>query len=251
MFIYLIVNRETGKYYIGQHKGNNLKKYLQTKLSSARHHHNGQSHLFNSMRKYPQSSLWSIHALRSDIQTREELDKTERDFIKFLKAQNPEYGYNICRGGEGFTGTHSPATRQKLSASIRIGMSTIEYRQKRSLNSKEMWQRPGYRENHIKKIKETLASPEKRAEKSKISKRLWFNKSAKMLRANIEAWSNPKKHAKRVEAIKAGHANPQAHIKCSKASKQTWSNSEHRVKMTKVRKNIWSNPEFRPKEPKP
>ena len=55
MFIYLIVNHETGKYYIGQHKGKSLKKYLQTKLSNARYQENGRSRLFNSMRKYPQS----------------------------------------------------------------------------------------------------------------------------------------------------------------------------------------------------
>ncbi len=116
MFIYLIVNHETGKYYIGQHKGNNLQKYLKTKLSSARHQKSGKSHLFNSMRKYPQSTLWSIHALRSDIQTREELDETERDFIKFLRSQDPEYGYNICRGGEGRTGPLSPEEKEKFQA---------------------------------------------------------------------------------------------------------------------------------------
>jgi len=37
MFIYLIVNHTTGKYYVGQHKGDNLKKYLQRKFSEARH----------------------------------------------------------------------------------------------------------------------------------------------------------------------------------------------------------------------
>lgn len=68
------------------------------------------------MRKYPQSTLWSIHALRSDIQTRPELDETERDFIKFLRAQDPEYGYNICRGGEGRTGPLSPEERVKFQA---------------------------------------------------------------------------------------------------------------------------------------
>lgn len=130
MFIYLIVNHETGKYYIGQHKGKSLKKYLQTKLSNARYQENGRSRLFNSMRKYPQSTLWSIHALRSDIQTREELDQTEKDFIKFLKSQDPEYGYNICRGGEGFTGPHTEETRIKIS-----------------IASRNYWQIPGMRKH--------------------------------------------------------------------------------------------------------
>jgi hypothetical protein len=143
MFIYLIVNHKTGKYYVGQHKGNNLRKYLKTKMSVARHNQKGGSHLFNAMRKYPQSSLWSIHALRSDIQTREELDETERDFIKFLRSQEPEYGYNICRGGEGRTGPQTKIEKAKRSQSLR-----------------EMWLKPGHRENIIAKNTGKKRSPE-------------------------------------------------------------------------------------------
>jgi hypothetical protein len=113
MFIYLIVNHETGKYYVGQHKGTNLKKYLQDKLSAAKRNTSQHSYLYNSMRKHPNHTSWSIHALRSDIQTKPELDETEQDFIKFLKAQDSEYGYNICRGGEGRTGPLSQEARKK------------------------------------------------------------------------------------------------------------------------------------------
>src|SRR5271157_120393 len=117
MFIYLIVNRATGKYYVGQHKGSNLKKYLQQKLSQAwyelkRKGHGRGSYLYNSMRKHSKEA-WSIHALLSDVQTRSELDQHEKNFIAFLRSQNPEYGYNICRGGEGFTGPHSEESRRK------------------------------------------------------------------------------------------------------------------------------------------
>lgn len=117
MFIYLIANSSTGKYYVGQHKGNNLKKYLQDKRSQAKRIKVGGSRLFRSMRKHPDSSVWSIHALRSDIQTQEELNELEKDFIKFLRSQDPEYGYNVCRGGEGFTGPHTEETRKRLSIS--------------------------------------------------------------------------------------------------------------------------------------
>src|SRR5208282_2941075 len=113
MFIYLIVNHITGRYYVGQHKGTNLKQYLQKKFYDASHGRGGSSRLYNSMRKHPKEA-WSIHALLSDIQTRPELDRYERDFITFLRSQNPEYGYNICRGGEGFTGPHTDKTRQKI-----------------------------------------------------------------------------------------------------------------------------------------
>ena len=48
MFIYVIVCSETLKIYIGQHKGNSLQKYLQTKLSDAKHRRGGRSHLFGA-----------------------------------------------------------------------------------------------------------------------------------------------------------------------------------------------------------
>ena len=133
MFIYLIVNHTSGKYYVGQHKGTNLKKYLQVKLGQAKYElkrkgHGGGSHLFNSMRKHD-PSVWSIHALISDIQTKEELDQTEKDFISFLRSQDPEYGYNICKGGEGFTGTHSPEARAKVTEALKQRWATPGFKQ--------------------------------------------------------------------------------------------------------------------------
>ena len=88
------------------------------------------------MRKHPRDA-WSIHALRSDIQTREELDQTEKDFIKFLRSQDPEFGYNICRGGEGFTGPHSEETRKKSGEA-----------------SDKRWAQPGFREATVVKIRD-------------------------------------------------------------------------------------------------
>jgi group I intron endonuclease len=125
MFIYLIVNHITGKYYVGQHKGNNLKKYFQTKLSDAFKNRGGRSYLYASMRKHGREAF-TIHALLSDIQTRPELDAYEKDFIAFLKSQDPEYGYNICRGGEGFTGPFSIEHRAKLSAAAKINCNYLK-----------------------------------------------------------------------------------------------------------------------------
>ncbi len=118
MFIYLIVNHITGKYYVGQHKGQNLKKYLTSKLWDAEHQRNGQSYLYASMRKHGRFA-WSIHALLSNIQTKVELDKCEKDFIEFLRSRDPEYGYNICKGGEGFTGPHTEQWKRDQSKRLR------------------------------------------------------------------------------------------------------------------------------------
>jgi hypothetical protein len=109
MFIYVITNSATGKVYIGQHKGNNLKKYLQTKLSDASKHRGGQSRLYNSMRKHPKE-VWSIEPLM-EAETKAELDRLEILLIALYDTRNPNVGYNICRGGEGYTGPLTDAMK--------------------------------------------------------------------------------------------------------------------------------------------
>jgi hypothetical protein len=116
MFVYLIVNHVTGKIYVGKHKGDNLKKYLQQKLGHAKRGESERSHLYNSMRKHPDHSVWSVHPLIFDCQSNEELCHWERILIKALAAQNPEIGYNICRGGEGRTGPLSSEEKIKFRA---------------------------------------------------------------------------------------------------------------------------------------
>ena len=245
MFIYLIVNHKTGKYYVGQHKGNNLKKYLQTKLSGARHQKNGKSHLFNAMRKYPQATLWSIHALRSDIQTRGELDETERDFIKFLKAQGPEYGYNICRGGEGFTGPCSKETRQKIS-----------------IHSKKMWEDSEFRIRQSEAMKRGWAD-EERSKQAEIAKRRWSNPEFKdklseiqkksQIRVEVvtkkskigkEIWSDSERLAKRGKKISEALSKPEEQIRRSEAAKKRWTDPEYRASMSKLSKELWSDPNY-------
>ena len=115
MFVYVIVCRETLKIYVGQHKYDDLGKYLSRKFWDANHHTSGtRSHLYNAMRKYPRDS-WSIHPLVSDIKDKKELDETEQLLIYALNTQNPDVGYNICDGGEGFRGPHSEDTKRKIS----------------------------------------------------------------------------------------------------------------------------------------
>ena len=155
MFIYLIVNRKTGKYYVGQHKGNSLRKYLQQKLHHAQSGVSSRSHLYNSMRAHPDPSVWSIHTLRSNITDRAELNQTERDFIAFLKSQDPEYGYNLCRGGEGRTGPHTPEARQKIGYASCQLWSNPENRKKVSDAMHLVWKIPGYRDNFIAKMRST------------------------------------------------------------------------------------------------
>jgi hypothetical protein len=118
MVIYAVVCSETLKLYIGQHRHeDDLGKYLSKKFYVANHNTSGtRSHLYNAMRKHPRE-CWSIWPLVFGIETKIELDECERLLIYACKCQHPDVGYNICDGGEGFTGPHTDETRRKISAS--------------------------------------------------------------------------------------------------------------------------------------
>lgn len=170
MFVYVIVCNESLKLYIGQHRGTNLRQYLQQKLSEARRGFAGRSHLYNAMRKYPQDT-WSIWPLVSDIETRAELDEIEKHFIRILKTQHPAVGYNICRGGEGFTGPHSDAAKKKLSITSKRAWKLYPNKMRRGFETAHArFSTPNGRQN----LSEMLAN----------------------------AWKNPEHRAKRIQAIK-------------------------------------------------
>lgn len=124
MVVYAITNLVTGKVYIGQHKGGNLRQYLQKKFYYARHQKTGSSYLFNAMRKYTDPEQWSIEPLM-ECETKEQLDRMETILIALYDTRNPEVGYNICRGGEGFTGKHSQYVKDRVRET-HLGKSVSE-----------------------------------------------------------------------------------------------------------------------------
>ena len=226
MFIYLIVNHETGKYYVGQHKGTNLKKYLQQKFHHAQRGISNNSRLYRSMRAHSDPFLWSIHAIRSDIQTREELDQTEKEFIAFFKATDPEYGYNICRGGEGFTGPHSKETLAKLS----------ELRQ-------QMWSDPQFRVKRAESLKKAMANPEYHVSLSNGQQRRWASPQLRMEKSEemVQSWADPEARDKKTKALKAAWSDPQVRDNHIKAL----SEPQTLIKMSEAMRKVWATPEIR------
>jgi hypothetical protein len=236
MFIYLIVNHTTGKYYVGQHKGNSLKKYLQQKLHHAQKDISSNSRLYRSMRAHPDKNSWSIHALRSDIQDREELDQTEKDFIVFLKAQDPEYGYNICRGGEGFTGPHTQASRKKTSESIRKAMINPIVRARIVKGLEKGWHDPQSRTNLAKANRLRLLIPAEHTKAVKAAQRLHTPEiQVKSAKTRKIIWENPETYAKAVAAGKKGWSK-ENYSRTLEAVRRTNSSPKYRANMSKVKK---------------
>jgi hypothetical protein len=159
MFIYVIVNSETLKIYVGQHKGESLTRYLQQKWWDAHYYSGKRSHLYAAMRKYPKE-FWSIHPLVSGVETRAELDEIEKHYIKVLKTQHPDVGYNICDGGEGFSGPHSEEAKQKLGSIVREQWANLSPADRQQRNQKSSETRLGmFAESRIAKAAARAARP--------------------------------------------------------------------------------------------
>lgn len=234
MFIYLIVNRETGKYYVGQHKGGNLKKYLHQKFWEAKHQLSKRSYLYASIRKYGRDAF-TIHALRSDIQTKTELDETERDFIRFLRSQDPEYGYNICRGGEGFTGPHSAEAKAKIRDSNIRTKSSSEYRAEISKTMEKMWaDNPQSRIRVGESSKRAWSNPEFRTKVAKSQEWMWTDSEYldKISAAGKRLWAeaDPGKRARMINPAK-------------EATKRRWAKYRKDVKDNKVAQVVYLHDE--------
>ena len=129
MFIYVIVCVKTLKLYVGQTKKVSLTRYLQQKWWQAHHYSAARSHLLAAMRKHPRDS-WSIHPLVSGVESKAELDELEKHFIRVLKAQHPDVGYNICDGGEGHTGPHTEKWKQSMRLKMKGHSVSAETRAK-------------------------------------------------------------------------------------------------------------------------
>lgn len=70
------------------------------------------------------------HEIIADNLTEAQAKQMEINLIAELKTQDPEFGYNICAGGEGVTGWHpTDETRRKISeaAKRRCGMANPNY----------------------------------------------------------------------------------------------------------------------------
>ncbi len=95
MTIYLIRNVIDGKVYIGQTTQPVEKRWRQH-IQTFEH---GSGALYRAMRSYG-SENFSLSILMDGINTREDLDRLERQFIRSYDSQHPSCGYNRCDGGQ-------------------------------------------------------------------------------------------------------------------------------------------------------
>ena len=83
-----------------------------------------QKHLYNAIQKYGWTNIQ--HDVLK-VESEEEMYRKEIELISFYHSNDPEYGYNVSKGGEGSTGPHpswkgghhSPETRHKISEALK------------------------------------------------------------------------------------------------------------------------------------
>ena len=126
--IYVFVNKENGKIYVGKTVNSYLKRWKDHKNSVGKK----KNRLYSAIEKYGWFGFERFVIYQTNvIESKEECDililDKEIEFIKKFKSNNPDFGYNISEGGDGPVGfTHSEETK-KLYSKQRSGCNHWKY----------------------------------------------------------------------------------------------------------------------------
>lgn len=140
--IYLIRNKVSGKYYVGQTQkekgfngrykpsGEGIERVYKHHKSRKEHNRDYNSHLLNSIEKYG-FEAFEVKECIDVAFSREELNIKEKAYIKLYDSF--KNGYNDTEGGDGVEGySHTEETRKRISEALRGKHHTDETRQKLS-----------------------------------------------------------------------------------------------------------------------
>lgn len=130
MFIYLITNTLSGKYYIGQTRRSVHTRWIQHKSASVRR--KSRSYIHSAIKKYG-SENFKIETLCQCFSD-QELDHAEKFLVWFMAANKSSFGYNLKEGGDS-RARHSEATKSKISLVQKGRILTPEHRRKISQGS--------------------------------------------------------------------------------------------------------------------
>lgn len=179
--IYLIINKESGKVYIGKTSLTPWKKrWGQHKTSSKA---KTKTHLYDALRRH---GIEAFDTTKIDETfSNEAANELEKYYIKTFDSYNPEKGYNLTLGGDGILPTDE--TRRKMSVSGKgkrkpegFGDTIAEINRKRefspetrakmSANRKGKTMSPEARKKISEAMKGRIYSPETIAKKSEAAK---------------------------------------------------------------------------------
>ena len=153
--IYKHTNMINGKIYIGK-----TNQEPEVRYGSNGNGYRACPHFYNAIKKYGWENF--KHEILLDGLTEEEASEKEIEFISQYDSCNPDIGYNIRRGGDGFNSIDS----KKLWAND-------DYRKRITEKNKAHWANPQYKEKASNLMRIAWKDPDKRKRRSHAAKERW------------------------------------------------------------------------------
>lgn len=243
LIIYKTTNKINGKIYIGKHSQDGLEfdGYLGSGLA-----------INNAIKKYGRENF--VRETLEVVEDKRIVNEREIFWISELDSTNKKIGYNIQKGGDGFT-----------SESATELNSRPEMRELHHFNTKKMWEDEEYKKKVSKVMRESrLNNPELLEKQSEMMKEAWKdpeyreNFSTKMK----EKWNDLEFRNRTSKAISEGQSKEESKAKRSVISKRVWEtyrekilesineaskDPESRKKISEKAKERWKDPEFKKK----
>lgn len=166
MIIYLAYNTVTEKVYIGQ-TINSFTKRINSHYSYSKSKHTSGI-FYKTLKEYSNNILWTI---LKTCNTLDELNESERYFIKLYKSDKEKYGYNIRPGGYNSLCAESTKlklsilnkgktmpqdVREKISITLKGRVFSDEHKEKMKKNHSHYWQNKKLSTEHKEKVMKTL-----------------------------------------------------------------------------------------------
>ena len=190
-YIYLITNIDDGKKYVGQTREENV----ETRWKAHTKESSNCIYLKRALKKYGiEKFKFEIIILCFD----EDMNDYEMEYIEKFNTVIPN-GYNITKGGSGWKGKHSEATKEKLRKINKEYYSNIENRLRLGIKVKEGMKNINISERMLKSEKWINALKEGRVggnkkstpviqlddDKNEIAKYSSINEAARQLSTNV------------------------------------------------------------------
>jgi hypothetical protein len=196
MIIYKITNLLNNKIYVGKSELNNPNYY------------GSGTYITRAIKKYGKENFKKEILFESEEYNLVLLNEKEIYWIEFLDSMNPDFGYNLHKGGTGLDREDAikmwkdPEGRKRRVKSIsKNSLETWkdpEIRGRRIESFKKNWQDPEFRIKKIESTKKAMNKPETRSKLSNTGKNLW--KDPEYREKMMKALNTPEAKKNRIDS---------------------------------------------------
>ena len=255
-YIYLGINKNNGKLYVGQtlterHKEN------QVPIVYRWNEHIKEAKALRKLRRMnPDQAIPGTHLNNALIthgsevfvikqidtaKSQTELDKKETYYIKKYDSMNHEKGYNMTEGKQG--GKLRPEVKKKISEGTKKRFEDPNERKKTSEGTKKRYEDPEERRKVSEGTKKRYEDPNERKTTSEGAKKRYEdpNERKKISKGGKKRYEDPRERKKSSRAQKKRYEDPKEREKISKAVKIRWADPEERKKLRESHKKPIKN----------